>query len=128
MRIITNKELIEANRKALADGTLIAQALANGADVPIDTDNPCVYRAGNYGCGIGVALTEDELDVVHHDGMNSGTGVDMLVACGYVGFECEGFARALQSYHDNWAGYPDDAALRDDFVRFLDDNSLVPLD
>lgn len=116
MRTITTKELIAANRKALADGTLIALAIEQGnLDLNAFVDNdPCVYRHdGTFSCAIGCALTDSELWGIDEAGLNSGANATALPG---VRFEDPAFALALQTKHDNWAVNPNN---RTEFELFL---------
>lgn len=127
MRMITTKELIEANRKALADGTLIAKNMADGGKCAFIDGDPCIYRyAGKFVCAIGAVLNDDEIaDIVEH-GYNEDHNVLDLVSVGVVQFEDIGFALALQCEHDNWAIYHrhDSANYR----ALLDAGKVVPSD
>lgn len=103
VRIITNQELKEAVRRALADGTL--QALHESAD-----SDGCSYDDGQgHRCAIGSALTDDEILCISRKKTMFGSLNNASICpdrkgqfeeCGFW-FEDLEFAIALQQAHDD---------------------------
>lgn len=109
MRTISNQDLIDANRKALAEHRLMAQQF-----VPSSYDS-CVYTDQNgCGCAIGVALTDPELKAITSQLCNVGVSVRRLqgLFSHLFTFEDINFATNLQYAHDRWIVAGEDKTYR----------------
>jgi len=128
---LTLREVIDANRKALAERRLgaflftrpVEEELSQLSEKPA---NRCLYDYGDgHGCAIGVALNPETIAEIHrrnHNPVNVGGLMrNGLITC--EDSEVIAISR-IQRAHDNWARDPH-GKLRDDICHFDLDGSMT---
>lgn len=89
-QLISHSQLLLANRQALANGTLLAQAVEQGL-----APSRCRYRLGQFRCAIGVVL-----DFEVAPSQQSKSIATLLEICQL--FSEPDKAGKLQAAHDHW--------------------------
>jgi hypothetical protein len=103
MQTLTLNEVKTACRKALINGTLLAE---NQADITLHTYGYCIKgRSGNsYHCAIGVALTAETLAEIEDRSIHM-VGVKSLISVGILRVvdtrDLDTIIR-IQTVHDDW--------------------------
>jgi hypothetical protein len=110
---ITNKQIIEANRRALANGTLGA---VNGYK-----DCQYIYSDGSR-CAIGQCLTQESLDTILTHRSN-GQRIEVIQRLNFITFEDNDVARFTQMVHDQWTMKRRTNTVQDNILIFIDDRT-----
>lgn len=109
MTMITLADLVEKNRGAIENGSLLAKARQDGAI----SYTGCVYRYDKatkkglpISCAIGALLDEKTIAAVKSKNFNYGTNLDTLARSEVISFNNDAtraIARKTQQLHDTWA-------------------------